>query len=70
MILCAKCNTWQHGICYKITKEEDAPETHICDKCADVSISVLFVLYFVCLKKIADKLASIRVYIHYYIFII
>ncbi|CAH1786348.1 unnamed protein product [Owenia fusiformis] len=35
MILCAVCHYWQHGVCFLITLEEDAPERHICNSCAD-----------------------------------
>ncbi|XP_071099263.1 HORMA domain-containing protein 1-like [Haliotis cracherodii] len=34
MIMCAVCKFWQHGVCFIITEEEDAPEEHICDVCA------------------------------------
>lgn len=36
MIMCAVCKFWQHGVCFIITEEEDAPEEHICDVCATV----------------------------------
>ncbi|XP_067655644.1 HORMA domain-containing protein 1-like [Haliotis asinina] len=34
MIMCAVCKYWQHGVCFIITEEEEAPEEHICDVCA------------------------------------
>ncbi|XP_035827027.1 HORMA domain-containing protein 2 isoform X2 [Aplysia californica] len=34
MILCAECKFWQHGVCFLIISEENAPESHICDICA------------------------------------
>ncbi|XP_074660592.1 uncharacterized protein LOC141913053, partial [Tubulanus polymorphus] len=34
MILCAKCNLWQHGVCFKILDETQAPSAHYCDLCA------------------------------------
>ncbi|CAH1250842.1 HORMAD1 [Branchiostoma lanceolatum] len=37
MILCAVCDFWQHGVCFKVIREEDAPERHICDVCADTA---------------------------------
>lgn len=37
MILCAICTYWQHGVCFKVLTEEEAPSHHICDVCADVS---------------------------------
>ncbi|XP_046558644.1 HORMA domain-containing protein 1-like [Haliotis rubra] len=33
MIMCGVCKYWQHGVCFIITEEEDAPEEHICDVC-------------------------------------
>ncbi|XP_078663704.1 uncharacterized protein LOC144906888 isoform X1 [Branchiostoma floridae x Branchiostoma belcheri] len=38
MILCAVCDLWQHGVCFKVIQEEDAPERHICDVCADTAV--------------------------------
>lgn len=38
MILCAVCKYWQHGICFLIKDETEAPEAHFCDICADVSL--------------------------------
>ena len=37
MVLCAICKFWQHGVCFLIVDEDDAPERHICDVCAIVS---------------------------------
>ncbi|XP_064634240.1 HORMA domain-containing protein 1-like [Lineus longissimus] len=34
MVLCAICKYWQHGVCFKVLCEAEAPETHICDSCA------------------------------------
>ncbi|KAL5006817.1 hypothetical protein ScPMuIL_015623 [Solemya velum] len=34
MVLCAVCKNWQHGVCFLIMEENEAPETHICDVCA------------------------------------
>ena len=36
MILCAGCKHWQHGICYLILTEDEAPERHICEICGNV----------------------------------
>ena len=51
MILCAKCRFWQHGVCYKILDDEDAPERHICALCADVSYveSQILIWWNVCI---------------------
>lgn len=38
MVLCAICKYWQHGLCFCIKEENEAPEHHVCDVCADVSI--------------------------------
>ncbi|KAI0213467.1 hypothetical protein LSAT2_001501 [Lamellibrachia satsuma] len=35
MILCANCKHWQHGICYLILTEDEAPERHICEICGN-----------------------------------
>ncbi|KAK2184336.1 hypothetical protein NP493_271g02031 [Ridgeia piscesae] len=35
MILCASCKHWQHGVCYLILTEEEAPERHICEICGN-----------------------------------
>lgn len=37
MVLCAICKYWQHGLCFCIKEENEAPEHHVCDVCADVS---------------------------------
>lgn len=34
MILCAICKYWQHGICFLIQSEDEAPDHHVCDVCA------------------------------------
>ncbi|XP_041365115.1 HORMA domain-containing protein 1-like isoform X2 [Gigantopelta aegis] len=34
MIMCSVCKFWQHGVCFCVTEEDDAPEDHICDVCA------------------------------------
>lgn len=34
MIMCAVCKLWQHGVCFLIVDEDDAPENHVCDVCA------------------------------------
>ena len=38
MVLCAVCKFWQHGVCFLIVDEDDAPEHHVCDVCAVVSL--------------------------------
>ncbi|XP_078334511.1 uncharacterized protein LOC111129293 isoform X2 [Crassostrea virginica] len=35
MVLCAICNYWQHGLCFCIKDEQEAPEHHVCDVCAN-----------------------------------
>lgn len=35
MVLCAICKYWQHGLCFCIKEENEAPEHHVCDVCAD-----------------------------------
>ncbi|XP_061174879.1 HORMA domain-containing protein 1-like [Saccostrea echinata] len=35
MVLCAICKYWQHGLCFCIKEEYEAPEHHVCDVCAD-----------------------------------
>ncbi|XP_033751902.1 HORMA domain-containing protein 1-like [Pecten maximus] len=35
MILCAVCNTWQHGVCFLVQCETDAPARHICEVCGE-----------------------------------
>ena len=37
MVLCAACKCWQHALCFGIREQEDAPESHICEACANVS---------------------------------
>ena len=34
MILCAICGYWQHGVCFQIIDEEEAPVRHVCQLCA------------------------------------
>ncbi|XP_060584894.1 HORMA domain-containing protein 1-like isoform X2 [Ruditapes philippinarum] len=36
MVMCAICKFWQHGVCFLIVEEEDAPDHHICDVCAQI----------------------------------
>lgn len=36
MVMCAICKFWQHGVCFLIVEEEDAPDHHVCDVCAQV----------------------------------
>lgn len=38
MVMCAICKFWQHGVCFLIVEEEDAPDHHVCDVCAQVTI--------------------------------
>lgn len=38
MIICAVCKYWQHGVCFLIMEEEEAPELHVCDICAQVKL--------------------------------
>lgn len=35
MILCAICNVWQHGVCFLVQNETDAPTQHICEICGE-----------------------------------
>ena len=37
MILCGVCGVWQHGVCFGLLEEEEVPQVHICEKCAQVS---------------------------------
>lgn len=37
MVMCAVCKFWQHGVCFLIMEEEEAPEQHVCDQCAQVA---------------------------------
>jgi len=37
MVICDKCRYWQHGVCFKIVEEEDAPIKHICNLCGNPS---------------------------------
>ena len=34
MVLCGVCNVWQHAICFGLLQEEDVPEFHVCEQCA------------------------------------
>ncbi|KAL4222153.1 HORMA domain-containing protein 1 [Mactra antiquata] len=34
MVLCSVCKMWQHGVCFVIIDQDDAPEQHLCDICA------------------------------------
>lgn len=36
MIMCAVCKFWQHGVCFLVVDEDDAPDNHVCDVCAKV----------------------------------
>ena len=36
MILCGVCDTWQHAVCFRILKQEEAPEFHVCVDCSEV----------------------------------
>ncbi|KAK3103440.1 hypothetical protein FSP39_019260 [Pinctada imbricata] len=38
MVLCAECKFWQHGVCFLILSENDAPSHHICDVCAQPGV--------------------------------
>ncbi|XP_078346518.1 uncharacterized protein LOC144631821 [Oculina patagonica] len=34
MILCGVCDNWQHGVCFGVLKQEEAPEFHVCVDCS------------------------------------
>ena len=34
MVLCGVCNVWQHAVCFGLLQEEDVPEFHVCEQCA------------------------------------
>ena len=36
MICCDGCKYWQHGVCFLILDEDEAPNQHVCDLCAEV----------------------------------
>lgn len=36
MVLCGLCKTWQHAVCFALLQEEEVPELHVCDLCAQV----------------------------------
>lgn len=38
MVLCGRCNTWQHGVCFTLLQEDEVPELHICELCSNVSV--------------------------------
>ena len=38
MILCAVCHNWQHGVCFLIKNDDEAPEHHICNTCCKVGL--------------------------------
>ena len=38
MVLCAACKFWQHALCFGIRHQDEAPDRHICDSCANVSL--------------------------------
>ena len=37
MILCGVCGVWQHGVCFGLLEEEEVPQVHICEACAQVN---------------------------------
>nr|XP_027229292.1 uncharacterized protein LOC113821064 isoform X3 [Penaeus vannamei] len=37
MILCDVCKTWQHALCFKLSKKEEIPEQHVCLQCSVTS---------------------------------
>ena len=41
MVLCAACKNWQHAICFGVRNQDEAPDSHICDSCANVSNKTL-----------------------------
>ncbi|CAL4062872.1 unnamed protein product [Meganyctiphanes norvegica] len=34
MILCDICGFWQHAVCFLVIDENQAPDTHICERCS------------------------------------
>ena len=34
MVLCGVCKVWQHAVCFGLLREDDVPELHICEQCA------------------------------------
>ena len=36
MVLCGVCKTWQHAVCFALLHEDQVPELHVCDQCAQV----------------------------------
>lgn len=44
MILCAVCKYWQHGICFLIKDEDEAPQAHFCDVCSEVCSIFVFLI--------------------------
>ena len=47
MVMCSVCTFWQHGVCFCIIKEDEAPENHVCDVCAKV---VFIILKIICIS--------------------
>ncbi|XP_047497701.1 uncharacterized protein LOC125044788 isoform X2 [Penaeus chinensis] len=37
MILCDICKTWQHALCFKLSKKDEVPERHVCLQCSVTS---------------------------------
>lgn len=35
MILCDICNYWQHSACFGLRNQEEVPELHVCELCAN-----------------------------------
>lgn len=36
MVLCGLCKTWQHAVCFALLHEDEVPELHVCDQCAQL----------------------------------
>ncbi|KAL5502281.1 hypothetical protein EMCRGX_G009027 [Ephydatia muelleri] len=36
MVLCGLCKTWQHAVCFALLHEDQVPELHVCDQCAQL----------------------------------
>ena len=43
MILCEACHHWQHANCFGLRGVEEVPESHFCDLCHKVSVSIFHV---------------------------
>lgn len=39
MILCGVCDNWQHGVCFGVLKQKEAPEFHVCVDCSKVIVA-------------------------------